>query len=339
MLVMLPACTKAVGSWFAPTAAVVNGSKIPEQNISRELSRVVENPQFKSQFEGSKGTLVRVEAQRQILNRLIRETVAVQEAKSLGLSVSNLEVEGRITQIANERYGSERAFFEAVKREQFSEGDVRDYLRQQILIQKALQAVTKDVKVGDEAVAQYYQQNQDQYTRRVHAAHILICANFDATQRTCTHSPQDEELSNQVAARIQQGGDFAALAKQFSIDSENKGNGGDLGWFDPQQLTPEFAQAVGGLEQGQISGAVKTPHGFHIIQMFGRSEPLEEAKASIESTLAKDRRDEAFADWLKKALGKSRIKVNPKFGRYDERSQSVVANRRPVPAETKAGRA
>lgn len=80
-----------------------------------------------------------------------------------------------------------------------------------------------------------------------------------------TRSKEDARAkAEEVLKRIQEGGDFAALAKQFG-DCPSGANGGDLGEFGEGQMSPPFERAVVGLPLGGMSGIVETSFGFHII--------------------------------------------------------------------------
>ena len=78
-----------------------------------------------------------------------------------------------------------------------------------------------------------------------------------------------EDEANKIMKRINDGEDFAAVAKRFSSCPSGK-NGGDLGWFGKGQMVPEFEQVAFGNDAGKIVGPVKTQFGFHVIKVTGR---------------------------------------------------------------------
>jgi peptidyl-prolyl cis-trans isomerase C len=91
-------------------------------------------------------------------------------------------------------------------------------------------------------------------TTQVRASHILV---------------KSEDEANRILKRLNDGEDFAAVARRFSSCPSGK-NGGDLGWFGKGQMVPEFEQVAFATEQGKVVGPVKTQFGFHIIKVTGK---------------------------------------------------------------------
>ena len=100
---------------------------------------------------------------------------------------------------------------------------------------------------------------------QVSASHILLM-HEGSPDSTATRTK--EEAAGQIAglkAEIDGGADFAALARSHS-DCSSAGAGGDLGMFGRGMMVPEFEAAVYGLEIGEVSDAVETDFGYHLIR-------------------------------------------------------------------------
>jgi peptidyl-prolyl cis-trans isomerase D len=133
-------------------------------------------------------------------------------------------------------------------------------------------------KVPETAISAYYNNHQDQYKveEQVKARHILISVPEGSDAKTDATAKATAE---DVLKKIKAGGDFAALAKQYSTDPGSKDSGGELGWFGRKKMVPAFEQAAFALQPGQTSGLVKTSFGYHIIQ-------VEEKQTAHTKTLA-----------------------------------------------------
>jgi peptidyl-prolyl cis-trans isomerase D len=142
------------------------------------------------------------------------------------------------------------------------------------------------VSVTDDEERAYYQSNLDKYhiDDRVHVAHIL----FKTVGKTDAEIAEIQKTAEMVDQKAKHGGDFAALAKQYSEDT-TKDQGGDLGWIVRGQTVPEFEQAAFTLPVGSISDLVRTQYGFHIIHVIerqmARTQSFDEVKADIAAAL------------------------------------------------------
>jgi peptidyl-prolyl cis-trans isomerase D len=142
------------------------------------------------------------------------------------------------------------------------------------------------VSVTDDEERAYYQSNLDKYhiDDRVHVAHIL----FKTVGKTDAEIAEIQKTAEMVDQKAKHGGDFGALAKQYSEDT-TKDQGGDLGWIVHGQTVPEFEQAAFTLPVGSVSDLVRTQYGFHIIHVIerqmARTQSFDEVKADIAAAL------------------------------------------------------
>jgi len=130
------------------------------------------------------------------------------------------------------------------------ENETRNFLANAALLSVAAAAVS------DESVAAAYEAFVAEYgagepVTEYHAAHILV---------------REEAARDEVVAALAEGRDFAEVAAEFSIDGSAR-QGGDLGWFAPGMMIPDFQAAVEALEPGQISEPVQTRFGWHVIRL------------------------------------------------------------------------
>lgn len=139
---------------------------------------------------------------------------------------------------------------------------------------------------GDAAVAKLEQ------TR---ARHILI-----RTSEVLSDADAEARLLG-IRERVVNGVDFGELAKASSADL-SAAKGGDLGWLNPGDTVPEFERAMNALQPGEVSAPVKSPFGWHLIQVVERrvQDVTDERKRNAARAALRDRKaEEAYEDWLR----------------------------------------
>jgi peptidyl-prolyl cis-trans isomerase D len=149
-----------------------------------------------------------------------------------------------------------------------------------------------EVKISEDEIKDYYIENKAEYwsPKEIKARHILL-------RLPPTPKPEEEEKVKQKAEdlikKINQGEDFAELAKKYSQDPATAKEGGDLGYFQLGEMAAPFEEAAFSLKKGEISPPVKSPFGYHIIKVEDIQEahtiPLDKVKKDIEQKLAKEK--------------------------------------------------
>lgn len=104
---------------------------------------------------------------------------------------------------------------------------------------------------------------------------------------------ETEEEAQNIIDLLNEGQDWSALAAEYSLDTSNSDNGGDLGWFNATTMVQAFTDAAFALEDaGQISDPVQTDYGWHIIQLIGKRE------VQMSESNFQDKKDTVYNEWL-----------------------------------------
>lgn len=166
-----------------------------------------------------------------------------------------------------------------------------------ILANHLVKNVLKDKTFTDEQMKAEYDTvvakmpKKDEYK----AAHILV---------------EDEALAKDIQAKVANGGDFAALAKEHSTDPGSKDQGGDLGWFEAGMMVPEFAKAVTALEAGKTTAEpVKSQFGWHIIRLEDKRPVPPPAFDAVKPQLTNMLRQKAVDDFIEEARKSAKVEI------------------------------
>ncbi|MGK0522761.1 MAG: peptidyl-prolyl cis-trans isomerase SurA [Pseudomonadales bacterium] len=148
--------------------------------------------------------------------------------------------------------------------------------------------------------------SQKQVIQQNRVRHILIRPSEAVTDT------EAEAAIRKLSQQLQDGDDFAVLAREFSDDPVSGSDGGNLGWVSPGQMVPAFEQAMQEAEVGEIKGPFRSQFGWHILQVEERrqkdiSSDVKEAEArqaiyrrKFETELQnwlREIRDEAFIEF------------------------------------------
>lgn len=135
----------------------------------------------------------------------------------------------------------------------------------------------------------------DQIVHQVHARHILVKPSAIRSEAST------QKLAKNIAKRLKSGDDFSELARQYSEDPGSALQGGDLGWSDPKSYVPAFREALAKLKPGEISDPVKSPFGWHIIQLLDRrKQDVSEVRweNQAKNTIYQRKFEEELEGWL-----------------------------------------
>jgi foldase protein PrsA len=122
---------------------------------------------------------------------------------------------------------------------------------------------------------------------------------------------RSEVEAKDVLDRIKKGEPFEKLAREVSIDSASVPKGGELDFFRYGEMVPEFSKAAYALKPGEVSEAVRSPFGFHVIKAMDRKKgtamKLDDVREQLRRKLADERRGQRFQEWIKELQASAKI--------------------------------
>lgn len=197
---------------------------------------------------------------------LVDRKLVFEACKEQGIDVKSGAAASKLKEI-EQNFGKER--FEAgLKQQGMTRADVKEQIRQELLIEKWVEKNIKPgVNVTEAEVRQYYENNTKEFREgeKVKASHILFELPPDASDEK---RKKVRSTAEDVLEKLEEGADFAAMAKKHSV-CPSKEKGGDLGTFGHGQMVPPFDKAAFDLEKGELSDIVETRFGLHIIKSGG----------------------------------------------------------------------
>jgi parvulin-like peptidyl-prolyl isomerase len=224
---------------------------------------------------------------------LVQQAEREQKAASLGIKISDSDVQKRLDQIKKQYFGGSETKYQAqLKKQSLTDAQVREDVRQQLISEALFAKVTKNTTVSDSAVHAYYLAHQSNYTQ---------LASRDV-QYILVKSPT---LAQSLYAQLKAGNatTWCTLAKKYSLDATSKAACGKA-TFQQGQTVPEFDKAL-------FSGVTKVVHapvhsaryGWFVIQPLSNvkpksSTPEKQVAPAIRQTLLQTDKNQVMTDWV-----------------------------------------
>ena len=247
----------------AQVAARVNGQGIALDQYNRQMTQA--QAAFVQQGVDTKsagGQEAIKSLRQQVLDQMINDVVIAQQAEKEGVKVTDNDVNARLAQMIQDA-GSVEKLNEYLAKNQITLTDFCTQIRSNIVGEAMLNRVTVALPTAVE---------------QVHVRQILVATAAQAQQ---------------IKKQLDGGADFAALAKQHSLDEASKANGGDLGWNPKGRFDQQFEAVAFQLKVGQVSDVVQTQFGYHLIKVEGHENARE-----LTAELLQYSRQQTFFVWL-----------------------------------------
>jgi parvulin-like peptidyl-prolyl isomerase len=257
--------------------------------------------------------------QGQVIDIMIENALAAIKAGELGFTVTDAEVQTEIDTMVTSWYGGDQAALETeLATANITLDQLKQEYREYLLTKKVYDEVTKAVPAATDAeISAYYEAGKESYytpeSRTVR--HILVMPGQKAADATTTTTAAGEATTtttlseaewaaalakaNEVRAKLVAGGDWTALAAEYSGDPYTKDKGGELGSLTAGEYVPEFEDAVFSQAVDEISQPIKTMYGYHIIQVEAIAAAVQQTLADVKESIATDLLDQAkYKVWL-----------------------------------------
>jgi peptidyl-prolyl cis-trans isomerase C len=288
--------------------AVVNGTVITKALFEKEMGRYEQQISMSGQAPGPGEA---TDAKDKVLKGLVDRELLIQQSKKLGIVMSDAELNDQIAGL-KKRFSTEEQFTDALKQMNLTEAQLKEELRQDMAIKKMIdQEVGSKVTVTDQEAKAFYDAHPDYFKtpEMVRASHILIKVDPKATD---ADKAKAREKIAAIQKKVQEGGDFAALAKESS-ECPSSANGGDLNYFQRGQMVGPFEEAAFSLKPGTVSAIVETQFGYHLIKVTDKKEPgvtpYEEIKDRIEKHLKQQKVNEQVAMYVDQLRSTAKIET------------------------------
>lgn len=206
---------------------------------------------------------------RQVLERLIMQTVQLQTAEMFGVRVGDDALNAALRQIADNNGMSLREFRDALEADGYNFADFRETIREEMIISRLRKSQVEDRIVVSEREIDQFLATQSvglEGETEFRLQHILISLPEAAAPEEVQ---QSEARLQKVLTLLDEGGDFAEVAAGYS-DGQNALEGGELGWRKQGELPSLFADVVPKLAVGEVSPPLRSGSGFHLVRVAER---------------------------------------------------------------------
>ena len=308
-IALLLLCTTGLTSVSAQVvsrvAAVVNKEIITtlqlDQRLQQQLAKKQQQP-----------SPVQLGALRQeLLSRMIEESLVQQRIAALNLTVSEDEIETALLDVQKKNQLAREELEEAVLSQGMAFAAYRDNLRQQILRYKLIsEEVRSQIDVPEREIVEYYNAHLDDY--RLAPEVQLSAISFPISEKASEQErTQIRKKANEALARLQQGETLQAVA-----DSYNQSYGATgiaMGNFEYGELTPDFAEAIAGVEDGAFSAPVETGTAILLLRVderfSGGFRQFDAVKNDIYQLILDQKTDVRIKEWTKALKSKAFIDI------------------------------
>lgn len=258
-----------------------------------------------------------------ILDELIDNQILLAHAAHAGITVSEAEVDTKMSQL--ESPYTKQEFEQKLAQQGMTESDLREEVRDSLMVSKL---ITKDIdsriSVSDADIKAYYERNKAAFNvpeTEYHLAQIEVTPRPDNDVRNLKNDDAKTPAAAKrkieaLYAQLRAGADFSMVAQEYSEDPATTSSGGDMGFISASGLdaNPALKRIVKSLHVGQISGIIETKTAYHIIKLLGIEQAGQgqvsnpNVQSSIRKTLINEKEQVLRAAYIETLRNQAKVK-------------------------------
>lgn len=296
-----------------PEAAVVtiNGTVIKEKVVAAETAKqlAIQARQMPPGMELN--DWIRNQIRIGVVDMLVDKALIEQKLTAQKITITDEQVVAEIEKIAKQQNLAVEDIPAEIAKIGITMDDLKGQIKMKVQMDTLIEKEMKDSDVKDEEVKAFYDDNPQYFERpeRVRAAHVLVLTVDKNDEEKAAAKTKIEDVLKKAKA----GGDFAALAKEYSEDPGSKDKGGEY-TFARGEMVPPFEEAAFTLKDGEISGIVETDYGYHVLKKLEHLKadkvPFDEVKDKINEFLTQQKRSAFWEDYSKKMHDEAKIEYS-----------------------------
>jgi parvulin-like peptidyl-prolyl isomerase len=274
--------------------AVVGDQHISKSDFDQSMNQQKVSMQAQGRAFPKAGSTDYAALRTQVLSVLIQNAEFESEAKKLGVTVADKDVQSQLDTIKKQYFGgSEKRYQKQLKAQGYTDEAVRRQIRVQILSQRIFDKVTAKVTASDKEVHDYYVAHKDQYTTKASrdVRYILLGKN----KATLAHS-----LEGQLKAAPD--ATWCKDAKKYSQDPSSKDSCGKA-TFQQGQTVPEFDKLLFSLKPKTVGVTNSAQYGWFVVEPTSATKPAgtqseKDVAATIRAQLEQQDKNQKMTDWV-----------------------------------------
>jgi peptidyl-prolyl cis-trans isomerase SurA len=308
-ILLFAAATPSWGEIVDRVIAVVNDDVITQYELESTVALVLKR--YGSDIRPEDRERIAADARKALLDRMIEDLLLRQEAKRLGITVRDEEVNNTIQESLKRRKMSMEDLQQVLVKEGSSYEKYREATRSDLIKMRIMQReIRPRMSVTNEEIGLYYQEHRDEYEGKLRVRLQMISLPVPVGGDPAVMEEQRVKAQT-ILKRIREGEPFEALANEFTSGPAR--TGGDIGYVEKGSMNPAIEEVAFSLKPGEMSDVIETPQGFYIIRALDRrgggSLSAKATREDVEERIYRDKMEKKYDEWVVEKRQKAHVEI------------------------------